>query len=109
MYRIHRVLDSSSAVLIKIAGEVVDADLIEWTGFLDLLASWGNREIVLDFCEVTRISPRALTVLVERLGQNLRLMNCSKVMKSALCSFGLADRVLDSETRSESLKLRRPV
>lgn len=108
MYRIHRVFDNSTAVLIKIAGEVTDSDLIEWTGFLDLLGSWANREIILDFCEVPRISSRALIVLVERFGPNLRLLNCPKAMKNALASFGLSDRLVDNETSAASLKLRRP-
>jgi|RhiMethySRZTD1v2_1073278.scaffolds.fasta_scaffold1618261_2 hypothetical protein len=109
MYRIHRVFDNSSTVLIKIAGDVLDCDLVDWTGFLNLLGSWGNRDIILDFCEVAHISPLALTVFVDRLSQNVRLINCSQTIKNALCSFGLADRLLDGDTKNESLKLRWPV
>ena len=108
MYRIQRLFDNSSTVLVRITGEVEEGDLESWTSFLSLLRSWGNCDIILDFSDVFRIASSAVNVLVEHLPHDLYLMNCSPVVANVVSSFGHGHRLLDKESAGSGFRIRCP-
>jgi hypothetical protein len=106
MYRISRVFETPSVVIVKIAGRVADTDLEAWRSFLeelrgDELGSRGGpgdqptRWTVLDFCEVSSIGPRAGETLIADLPANVLLLNGPTALKNMATSAGYSSRVLE--------------
>ena len=95
MYRISRVLETSSIAIIKIAGQVTDFDLSGWENFLNEIESERSRWIVLDFCDVSRVDRKATELLVRILPNHVLLLNCPNGIKNMVHSAGLRGQVLE--------------
>jgi hypothetical protein len=54
-------------------------------------------DVILDFCDVAWISPKAARQLVDGLTKNLLLLNCPTAMKNMACSSGFESQVLDKD------------
>ena len=95
MYRISRVLETSSVAIVKLAGQVTDFDLNGWSEFLGELEAETGRWIVLDFCDVSRVDTKPADLLVRTLPKHVLLLNCPTGVKNMADSAGLRDRVLE--------------
>jgi len=98
MYRISRVLETSSVAIVKIAGQVTDFDLSGWSEFLGELEQETGRWIVLDFCDAGRVERTAAELLVRMLPKHVLLLNCSTGIKNMVDSAGLRGQVLEPTT-----------
>jgi hypothetical protein len=90
-----RVFETSSVVIVKIAGQVTDCDLDGWCDFLKDLESETVRWIVLDFCDTARVDRKAAELLVRNLSKHLLLLNCPTGIKNMADSAGLRGQVLE--------------
>jgi hypothetical protein len=97
MYRINRVYQNRSVVLIKLAGQLTDGDVGNWNQFVSDFGSGKQGDVILDFCDVAWISPKAARQLVDGLTKNLLLLNCPTAVKNMACSSGLEAQVLDKD------------
>jgi hypothetical protein len=95
MYRISRVLEMNTMVIVKVAGQVTDSDVAGWSEFLSELVSETMRWIVLDFCDVSRVDQKPAEWLVRVLPEHVLLLNCPVGIKNAVESAGRRNQVLD--------------
>ena len=93
MYRMSRVFETSSAVIVKIAGQVTDADATAWTSCLEDLGRETTRWVVLDFCDISRMEAKPAEILIRMLPQQVLLLNCSTCVKNMAESAGLGNQV----------------
>ena len=98
MYRISRVFETSSAAIIKIAGQISDFDLNGWSDFLQELDADTGRWIVLDFCDVSRVDRKPAELLVRNLPKHVLLLNGPVGIKNMADSGGLRGQVLEPAT-----------
>jgi len=96
MYRMSRVFETSSVVIVKIAGQVTDADVQAWTSCLEEMARETSRWVVVDFCDISRMEPKAAEILIRALPKQVLLLNCSTGIKNMADSAGLGNQVLEA-------------
>jgi hypothetical protein len=106
MFRLNRVFDNGSTVLIKITGEIQEADLEEWIHFLRRLSDWSGCEIILDFCAVAPMTAAAIAALASEPGSNVYFVNGSMSMRAVVTSLGHANRLLDKDSVGTGLPIR---
>jgi hypothetical protein len=102
MYRISRVLETSSVAIVKIAGQVTDFDMTGWSEFLKELEGEAGRWIVLDFCDVSRVDRKPSELLVRILPKHVLLLNCPTGIKNMADSGGLRGQVLEPTSDQRS-------
>ena len=95
MYRMSRVFETSSVTIVKVAGQVTDADARAWTSCLEELGRDSFRWVVLDFCDISRIETKAAEILIRTLPRQVLLLNCSTGIKNMADSAGLGNQVLE--------------
>jgi hypothetical protein len=95
MYRISRVFETSCAAIVKLAGQVSDADLSFWSSFLKELEAEAWRWIVLDFCDVSCVGRKSAEMLIQTLPKNVLLLNCPIGIKNMADSSGMRSQVLE--------------
>jgi len=93
-----RVFETSSVVIVKIAGQVTDFDMNGWSDFLKDLEREAVRWIVLDFCDTARVDRKPAELLVRNLSKHLLLLNCPTGIKNMADSAGLRGQVLEPPT-----------
>lgn len=96
MYRISRVFETSCVAIQKIAGQITDCELNEWSDFLQELEGATGRWMVLDFCDVSRVGRKAAEMLVHILPKHVLLLNCPTAIKNMAEARGLSEQVLES-------------
>jgi len=96
MYRISRVLETSSIAIVKLAGCIADSEVSAWSDFLDELRREKTRHVVLDFCEVSRMGRKAAETLIDLLPHNVLLLNCPIGIKNMISSAGYSSQLLES-------------
>ena len=106
MYRISRVLETSCVAILKIAGQVTDVDVNGWAEFLKEMNGEAERFLVLDFCDVSRVDPKASDLLVRNLPKHVLLLNCPIGIKNMADSAGLRGQVLEPAGPSASFPKR---
>jgi hypothetical protein len=95
MYRISRVFQTSCVAILKIAGQVTDADLIGWSEFLKQVEKETSRYIVLDFCDVARVDRKPAELLIRTLAKHVLLLNGPTGVKNMADSAGFREQVLE--------------
>jgi anti-anti-sigma regulatory factor len=98
MYRINGVFENETLALVRIEGQVSDRELADWEQSLQSIRPDGSRRLILDFCEVAFISPRAVEALVLQLGAETLLLNCSTTLRNMICSAGCCKNLLGGES-----------
>ena len=98
MYRINRVFENEALALVRIEGEVNDRELVDWEQALQSIWQGNRRRIILDFCEVAFLSPRAVEALVRQLEAETLLLNCSTTVRNMICSAGCSQNLLGGES-----------
>ncbi len=94
MFRMRKIFKNDLTLVIKIAGKITDENMQDWTNELRRLSKHSGRRIILDICEVTSISPRAVQVLADFLTDKIYLLNCPVYAVNMLQSAGLGANIL---------------
>ena len=82
MLRLTEVVRDGKSVTVKVEGEIVS----EWSAVLEdeCVRRAADRQVILDFSDVTLIDGRAIDVLRRLRGLNITLNNCSHVIEELL-------------------------
>ncbi len=95
MFRIDKVFENGQTEIIKVAGEIKDSDAKDWAESLQAIMNGSPRQAILDFCDVTHLSPRAAEILIQRLRTNIFLLNCPTATKNLVRAAGGSESVLE--------------
>ena len=108
MYRISTVFETSCVAILKIAGQVTDFDVNGWSEFLKEVKGDTQRHLVLDFCDVSRVDPKASDLLVRNLPKHVLLLNCPIGIRNMADSAGLRGQVLEPAGASSGFPKTTP-
>jgi anti-anti-sigma regulatory factor len=95
MFRIDKVFENDQTEIIKIEGEVKDGDAKDWAESLQSIMNDSPRQIILDFCDATFVSCKAVEILIHQMTKNIFLLNCSTAFKNLVRSAGWPASVLE--------------
>jgi anti-anti-sigma regulatory factor len=95
MFRIDKIFENYQTELIKAEGEIKDSDVKDWTESLPAFVSGSPKQIILDFCDVTHLGPKAAEILIQRLRTNIFLLNCPTAVKNLVHAAGRSENVLE--------------
>jgi anti-anti-sigma regulatory factor len=95
MFRIKKIFENDLTYILKIEGEITEENLSVWTDEIRNLINSSNHQVILEICEVTYMSPKAVENLIEQLTDDIYLLNCPTFMKNMLHTAGYAKNVLD--------------
>ncbi len=95
MFRINQIFENELTTIFKIEGEISDGNLHDWTDAINRLIKLPEKQIILEICEVTLMSPKAVQVLIDVITGNVYLLNGPTFVKNILKSAGLSGNVLD--------------
>ena len=91
-----RVFETSSVTIVKVAAQACASASVTWpASCLEELGRDSFRWVVLDFCDISRIEPKAAEILIRTLPQQVLLLNCSTGIKNMADSAGLGNQVLE--------------
>lgn len=95
MFRIDKVFENDQTELIKVEGEIKDGDAKDWAESLQSIMNDSPRQIVLDFCDATFVSSKAVEILIHQMTPNIFLLNCSTAFKNLVRTAGRSECVLE--------------
>ncbi|MGH7597513.1 MAG: hypothetical protein ACREOI_14255 [bacterium] len=95
MFRIDKVFENYQTEIIKVEGEIKDGDTKDWAESLQSIMNGSPRQIILDFCDATFVSSKAVEILIHQMTQNIFLLNCSTAFKNLVHSAGWSASVLE--------------
>lgn len=95
MFRIKKVFENDLTTILKIEGEILDENLQDWIDEIKRSIKLAQKQIILEICHVTFLSPKAVEVLIKLLTKDIFLLNCPTSVKNMLHSAGLSANVLD--------------
>lgn len=95
MFRIDKVFENDQTEIIKIEGEIKDSDAKEWAESLQSIMNGSFRQIILDFCDASFVSSKAVEMFIYQMTQNIFLLNCPTAFKNLVRSAGWSASVLE--------------
>jgi hypothetical protein len=95
MFRIKKYPINNQTLLLKIEGEIRDDHLNLWTSEMRQLRRMGTTHIILDFCWVSFISPKAVHALQEWIFGGVYVWNSNALVRNMLQTAGLSGHILD--------------
>lgn len=95
MFRINKIFENYQTEIIKVEGEIKDSELKDWTESLQSVMNGSPKQIILDFCDVTHLGPKAAEILIQFLAQNIFLLNCPTAVKNLVYAAGWSGSVLE--------------
>jgi anti-anti-sigma regulatory factor len=95
MFRVDKVFENYQTELIKVAGEIKDRDAGDWAESLQSIINGSPKQIILDFCDMTYLSPKAAEILIQRLSTSIFLLNCPTAVKNLVRAAGRLENVLE--------------
>ena len=95
MFRIKTYSINNQTSLLKIEGEIGDEQLHVWTKEMKQLRRLGTRDVILDFCWVSFISPKAVHALQEWIYGGVYVWNSNALVRNMLQTAGLSGHILD--------------
>ena len=95
MFRIDKVFENELTEIIKVEGEIKDGEVKDWEESLQSILNGSPRQIILDFCDVTFFSPKAVELLMRQMTQNIFLLNCPTAVKNLVHAAGRPESVLE--------------
>jgi len=95
MYRINTIFENATIALLKIEGRISDEVLDAWCESLRFEIHNRDKQVIIDFCCVSHISPRAIERLAEIAKEDTLVFNCPLFLKNMLLSNGSAVQLLD--------------
>ncbi|MGH7456615.1 MAG: hypothetical protein ACRENG_35025, partial [bacterium] len=76
MFRIDKIFENYQTELLKVEGEIKDSELKDWAESLQSMMNGSPKQIILDFCDATFVSSKAVEILIHQMTQNIFLLNC---------------------------------
>ena len=95
MFRITKIFKNKLIFIYKIEGMITEDNLGDWTNEIRPLIKQSDRQIILETCQVTFVSPKAVKFLIDLITKDVFLLNCPTFMKNMLHCVGLSANVLD--------------
>ncbi len=95
MFRIDKVFENDQTAIIKIEGEIKDSDAKDWAESLQPIMNGSPWQIILDFCDATFVSSKAVEILIHQMTPNIFLLNCSTAFKNLVRSAGRSESILE--------------
>ncbi len=96
MFRMKKIFDNDLTTIIKIEGQIPDNESNNWSAEISSLIKQSERQVILEMCDVTFISAKAVQVMMDELTDKVFLLNCPTFVKNMLQSAGLSAHVLDA-------------
>ncbi|RMD65388.1 hypothetical protein D6833_03050 [Candidatus Parcubacteria bacterium] len=95
MFRIKKIFENDSIVIHKVEGEVSNGGLSDWANEIKAVIESSSKQVILEFCQVSYMSPMAIEVLAHRVNQKTYVMNSPGFIRNMLTTAGLSDHLLD--------------
>jgi anti-anti-sigma regulatory factor len=95
MFRIDKVFENDQTEIIKVEGEIKDGDAKYWAESLQSIMNGSPRQIILDFCDATFVSSKAVEILIHQMTKNIFLLNCPTAVKNLVHTAGRSASVLE--------------
>jgi anti-anti-sigma regulatory factor len=97
MFRINKIFENYQTEIIKVEGEIKDSDAKDWAASLQSIMNESPRQIILDFCDATFVSSKAVEILIRQMTQNIFLLNCPTAVKNLVHAAGRPESVLEQD------------
>lgn len=94
MYRINKVFENESTILVRIEGSFTSEEQ-SWSQYLDEMLQEAERNVFIDLSEATFSNEKEMRWLVERMKTNVFLVNSPIPMKDFLRGTPLSGNLLD--------------
>jgi anti-anti-sigma factor len=95
MFRITKAFENEATEIFRIEGKITDENLSEWSREINSIRSENGRHVILDLGQVWFISSRAVEALIERLSDEMYILNCGMEMRNILHASGLSAKMLE--------------
>lgn len=95
MFRINRTFENDLTLLVKLVGEIGAQDLQHWDDSLQAILQHEQRQVIFDFCDVTRMTTAAVEKLQEAITNRVFLLNGSVALQNIMRASGHAAQILD--------------
>ncbi len=95
MFRIDKVFENDQTEIIRVEGEIKDSDAKDWAESLQSIMNGASRQIILDFCDATFVSSKAIETLIRQMSQNVFLLNCPTTVQNLVHATGFSKQVLE--------------
>ena len=95
MFLIKKIFENDLISIFKIEGKITEENLGDWTDEIRLLIKQSDRQIILEICQVTFVSLKAVRFLIEMITKDVFLLNSPTFIKNMLHCVGLSVNVLD--------------
>ncbi len=95
MFRITKIFENDLIFIYKSEGKITEENLGDWTDEIRLLIKQSDRQIILEMCQFTFVSPKAVRSLIELITKDVFLLNSPTFIKNTLHCAGLSANVLD--------------
>lgn len=95
MFRIKKIFENDLIHILKIEGEINEENLSVWADEIRNLINSSSHQIIIEICEVTYMSPKAVESLMEQLTDDIYLLNCPTSIRNMLHTAGYSKNVLD--------------
>jgi anti-anti-sigma regulatory factor len=95
MFRIQKTFENTATLIYKVEGRITDENIDSWLQDIRSIGREGERQIILDFCQLWSISAKALDALFGALRDNLYLLNCPMDLRNVLHAAGETSRILE--------------
>lgn len=95
MFRITKAFENEATEIFRIEGKITDENLPEWNHEINSIRSENGRQVILDLGQVWFISSRAVEALIERLSDEMYILNCGMEMRNILHASGLSAKMLE--------------
>ena len=71
MFRIDKIFENYQTELIKAEGEIKDSEVKDWAESLHSIMNGSPKQIILDFCDATFVSSKAVEILIHQMAQSV--------------------------------------
>ena len=95
MFRIKMIFENKQTLLLKVEGEIAENNLDEWSNWLEFFTEQTKKQIILEFCDLIFASQKAVEKLLEKMTNNVYLLNCLTAVKNIAHSSGFSKNVLE--------------
>jgi hypothetical protein len=94
MFRITKIFENNGTAIFRVEGKIADENLNDWTDGIQLIKE-PRAKVVLDLSRVWSFGPQSLQALMNRIDENLFVLNCGTEIGNRLLAAGLSNQVLD--------------
>ncbi len=95
MFRINRTSENSLTLLVKVVGAIGAQDLQHWGDSLQAILQHEQRQVIFDFCDITRMRTAAIEKLQEAITNRVSLLNGAVALQNIMRASGHSAQILD--------------